>query len=70
MWNLLCRYNNINVSLHQYLKEKKIQCQLNKQKGWTNGEKKEDSRNQSTVAATMLHSANTLDAQYQSTVAA
>ena len=24
LWNLLCQYNNINVSLHQYLKEKKI----------------------------------------------
>ena len=23
MWNLLCRYNNIYVSLHKYLKEKK-----------------------------------------------
>ena len=24
LWNLLCQYNNINVNLHQYLKEKKI----------------------------------------------
>ena len=32
--------------------------------------KKKDSRNQSTVAATVLHSANTLDAQCRSTVVA
>ena len=44
MWNLLCQYNNINVSLHQYLKGKK------KHKPTTE-KKKKDSWNQSTVEA-------------------
>ena len=35
---MLCQYNNINVTLHQYLKEKKKK------------KKKRDSRNQSTIA--------------------
>ena len=49
LWNLLCQYNNINVSLHQYLKEKK---------------KKKDSQNQSTVVATMRTQWKTLDVQW------
>ena len=48
LWNLLCQYNNININLHQYLKEKKIK----KHKPIT-GEKKKDSWNQSTIAATV-----------------
>ena len=27
LWNLLCQYNNINVTLHQYLKGKKKKTQ-------------------------------------------
>ena len=38
LWNLLCQYNNINISLHQYLKEKK------KHKPITLKKKKEEGR--------------------------
>ena len=43
----MCQYNNINVNLHQYLKEKKTQTDYWKKKNKI----KKDSRNQSTVAA-------------------
>ena len=76
---MLCQYNNINVNLHQYLKEKKKKKTLDTvatvlveyTKGLNKGGKrKKDSRNQITVAATVLHNANTLDAQCRSIVAA
>ena len=35
LWNLLCKYNNINISLHQYLKRNK-----KKKKTQTDTEKK------------------------------
>ena len=78
LWNLLCQYNNINVNLHQYLKERKKKTLdtvatmlVEYTKGLNEGGKrKKDSRNQITVAATVLHNANTLDAQCRSIVAA
>ena len=52
------------MSAYINIKKKKTQIDYWKK------EKEKDSRNQSTVAATVLHSANTLDAQYWSIVAA